>query len=113
MNRYPSCTDAVTESLAPAETTATTSELRSGVVRTLRLAVAYLLPITFNAGVGTGSGLGAATGLTLGFAVNLIVVRAGDGLAVGLGLLVRRSFGSCAGVAVVVSTAGWSTAGAG
>jgi hypothetical protein len=34
-------------------------------------------------------------------------------LVVGLGLLVRRSSGPRAGVGVEVSTAGWSTAGAG
>ena len=54
--------------LGPAETVATTSESRSGAVRTFRLAVAYLLPTTFNAGVGTRFGLGAATGLAFGFA---------------------------------------------
>ena len=55
--------------MVPAGTTATESKLRPGPVRTFRLAVAYLLPTTFNAGVGTGLRLGAATGF--GFALGL------------------------------------------
>jgi hypothetical protein len=115
MKRKPSCTVAVTDSLVPAETTPTTSELRSGAVRTFKLAVVYLLPTTFNAGVGTGSRLMAATGLEvdLAFGLGLTFVRVGLGLAVGLGVLVRRTADSRTGVGIGMSSAGRSIAGAG
>ena len=112
MNRYPLCTAAVTDSLVPAETTATTRELRSGAVRTFRLAVVYLLPITFNAGVGTRSGFGAATfGFAVAFDEGLALVRVGVGSVVGL--VARRSTGSRTGVGMDASTVARSTAGAG
>jgi hypothetical protein len=105
MNRKPSCTEAVTESLVPACTTATTCELRLGAVRTFKVAVAYLLPITFNGGFGTG--LAVWLGFGFGF------VRVGAGLAVGLGFGARRSTGSWSAAATELSTVGWPIAGAG
>jgi hypothetical protein len=105
MNRKPSCTEAVTESLVPAFTTPTTCESRLGAVRTFNVAVAYLLPITFSAGFGTGLAVGRGFGF--GF------VRDGTGLTVGLGLGACRSTGSWSAAATELSTVGWLIAGAG
>src|SRR3712207_2287213 len=119
MNLKPLCTAAVTDSFRPAGTTATTRESRSGAVRTLRVAVVYLLSMTFSAGVGAGAatrlafGLAVVFGLAVAFAVALALVPVDAGLLVGLGLLGRRSRGSRTGVGTAATTAGCTSAGAG
>ena len=120
MNRKPLWMALVTDTLSPTDTTSTTSDSKLGPVRTLRLAVTYLVSTTFSGGFGAGFGAGFATALGLGLAVALaglglalVALRVGLGFAVGVGLAVRRGF--CSRMVDGLSTAasGWLAAGAG
>src|SRR5829696_7217877 len=116
MNRKPLRMALVTETLSPTDTTSTTSDSKLGPVRTLRLAVTYLVSTTFSGGVGAGFGAGLATALALGLAVTLGLadaLRVGLGLAVGVGVAVRRMSSSRLVYGLSTAASGWLAAGAG